>query len=82
MYLAALGLPCCAQACSSCGNQGYSLIAVLCLLFVMASLGSEHSSRVLRLSLRHVESSQIRDRTHFPCIGRTPNHWTTTELPP
>ena len=30
---------------------------------------------------RHVESSQIRDRTRVPCIDRrTPNHWTTREV--
>ena len=29
----------------------------------------------------HVESSQTRDRTHVPYIGRqTPNHWTTREV--
>ena len=29
----------------------------------------------------HVESSQTRDRTHVPCIGRRiPNHWTIGEF--
>ena len=29
----------------------------------------------------HVESSQTRDCTHVPCIGRrTLNHWTTGEV--
>ena len=52
----------------------------------MASLVVEHSSRCLGfiscglwaqelwhmglVAPRHVESSQIRDRTHVPCIGR------------
>ena len=40
--MAALGLPCCTQAFCSCSKQGYSLIAVLFLLIVAASLGSEH----------------------------------------
>ena len=32
--------------------------------------------------LQHVESSQTRDQTHVPCIGRQiPNHWTTREAP-
>ena len=30
---------------------------------------------------KHVESSQIKNRTCIPCIGRrTPNHWTTREV--
>ena len=33
------------------------------------------------IALRHVESSQTRDRTHVPCIGRRIlNHRTTKEV--
>ena len=42
LFLAALGLHCCARAFSSCGEQGLLLVAVPGLLIVMASLGVEH----------------------------------------
>ena len=33
------------------------------------------------VALRFVDSSQTRDRTRVPCIGRqTPNHWPTREV--
>ena len=33
------------------------------------------------VALQYLESSQTRDGTHVPCIGRwTLNHWTTTVL--
>ena len=38
IYLAALGLPCCARAFSSCGERGLLLFAVCCLLIAVASL--------------------------------------------
>ena len=42
LFLAALGLPCCAQAFSSCGERGLLFIAVHELLIVVASLVVEH----------------------------------------
>ena len=42
LFLAALGLRCCARAFSSCGEQGLFLIAVHGLLLVVASLVEEH----------------------------------------
>ena len=42
LFLAALGLCCCAQAFSSCGEQGLLFIAVRGLLIVVASLVAEH----------------------------------------
>ena len=42
LFLAALGLRCCAQAFSSCGEQGLLFIAVLRLLIAVASLAAEH----------------------------------------
>ena len=37
--------------------------------------------RVGLVALRHVESSQNRDRPHVPCIGRQIlNHWTTRDI--
>ena len=40
--MAALGLRCCAQALSSCGEQGLLFVAVHGLLIVVASLVAEH----------------------------------------
>ena len=45
LFLAALGLCCCAQAFSSCGEQGLLFVAVCGLLTVVASLVVEHGSR-------------------------------------
>ena len=47
LFLVVLGLCCCARAFSSCGEQGFLLIAVHRLFTVVASLVSEH---------RHVSS--------------------------
>ena len=41
-FLAALGLRCCAQGFSSCGEQGLLFIAVCRLLIAVASLVGEH----------------------------------------
>ena len=42
LFLAALGLRCCARAFSSCGEWGLLFIAVCGLLIVVASLVAEH----------------------------------------
>ena len=42
LFLAALGLRCCVQAFSSCGEQGLLFVAVHGLLIVVASLVAEH----------------------------------------
>ena len=42
LFLAALGLCCCAQAFSSCGEQGLLFVAVRGLLIAVASLIAEH----------------------------------------
>ena len=42
LFLAALGLRCCARAFSSCGERGLLLVAVHGLLIVVASLVAEH----------------------------------------
>ena len=42
LFLAALGLRCCAQAFSSCGERGLLFIAVPGLLIAVASLVAEH----------------------------------------
>ena len=42
IYLAALGLRCCARAFSSCGERGLLFLAVCGLLIVVASLVAEH----------------------------------------
>ena len=42
LFLAVLGLRCCAQAFSSCSEQGLLFIAVRGLLIAVASLVAEH----------------------------------------
>ena len=42
LFMAALGLHCCARAFSSCGEQGLLLVAVCRLLIAVASLVVEH----------------------------------------
>ena len=42
LFLVALGLHCCAQAFSSCGERGLLFVAVRGLLIVVASLVAEH----------------------------------------
>ena len=42
LFLAALGLRCCAQAFSSCGEQGLLFVAVRGLLIVGSSLVADH----------------------------------------
>ena len=72
---------CCAPAFSSWGEQGLFFI-------VVASLAAEHGLWVhgfqwlMALAApRHVGSSQTRDRTHVPCIGRQIlTHFATREV--
>ena len=42
LFLAALGLHCCVQAFSSCGERGLLFVAVHGLLIAVASLVAEH----------------------------------------
>ena len=42
LFLAALGLHCCAQAFSSCGEQGLLFVVVCGLYVAVASLVAEH----------------------------------------
>ena len=42
LFLAALGLHCCEQAFSSCGELGLLFVAVRGLLITVASLAAEH----------------------------------------
>ena len=50
LFLAALGLRCCAQAFSSCGERGLLFIAVRGFLITVASLVVEHGLLARRLS--------------------------------
>ena len=47
--MAALGLHCCAQAFSSCGERGPLFVAVRRLLIAVASLAAEHGLQAHRL---------------------------------
>ena len=46
LFLAGLGLHCCARAFSSCGEQGLLFVAVHGLLIAVASLVAEHGLEV------------------------------------
>ena len=74
LFLAALGLHRCTLAFSSCSEQGASHCGGFSCCGALA-LGMQASVAVVhRLSglscLRYVSSSQTRDQTHVPCIGR------------
>ena len=77
--MAAVGLPCCAWAFSSC-NTGFSAGGLL--LFQSKGSRAQQLLHVGLVALRHVESSQTRGQTRVPSIGRQIlNHWTTREVP-
>ena len=91
LFLAALGLRCCAQAFSSCSEQA-PLFAAVCGLLLLQSTGSRlagfsscstRAQSLWRTGLvapRHVGSSRTRARSHVPCIDRRIlNHCATRE---
>ena len=81
LFVAELGLPCC---------PGLSLVVACWLLVMVASLVVDcglygtQAQKLWPMALvtpQHVESSQTRDQTGVPCIGRwILNHWTTREV--
>jgi len=81
LFLAVLGL-CCGQFSLVTVSESHSLAVVGVFLVVVASLVAERDFRALGFScLQLVESSQTRDRTRVPCIGRQIlYHWTTREV--
>ena len=71
-------------------SRGYSLAVVCGLLTAVSSLVAGQASGVCNSAVvakgladpRFVRSSQTRDQTGVPCIGRQiPNYWTTREAP-
>ena len=89
--LAVLGLRCCTGlSLAVLSGGGYSLAVVNWLLPAVASLVAGHGRKDVQASVGmcsglvappHVGSSQTRDRTPVPCIGRRIlNHWTTGEV--
>ena len=97
LFLAVLGLRC-AQAFSFVESGGYSSLRCMGFslrqLLLLRSTGSRHvgfsscgtqPQQLCHTGLvapRDVGSSQTRDRTHVPCIGRwILNHCTTREVP-
>ena len=96
LFLAALGLHCCPWAFFTCSRWELLFTPGPGHLAAVASPVLERrlqqlqlvGSRVLGQSLwrtgsvapQHLGSSQTRDQTHIPCIGRQIlNHWTTKE---
>ena len=79
------GASCCVRAFSSCSKWELLFIEVRGFLIAVISLVAKHSSRctgsaVMKCSW-HVESSWSRDRTYSPCVGRSPIHCSTREIP-
>ena len=63
-------------------SEGYFLVVLHRLLIVVAALTLGQQLQCTGLAAPPcVGSSQIRDQTHVPCVGRwTPKHWTTREV--
>ena len=96
LLFSALGLRCYMQAFPSCRERGLLFAAMCGLPIAVASLAVEHrcpglSSCCMQgqklwlsglVAPRHMESSQTRDRTCVPCIGRQILfHYTAREVP-
>ena len=89
VILVVLGLCCFARDFSSCSKKGLFFIAGTGLLIEVASLFVEHRLQAHGfqelqhtglVAPQHAESSQTRDRTCVPCIGRQILiHYTTRE---
>ena len=82
-----LGLRGCAWASSGFSEWGLLVLVTHTLLVVVASLvglsycGVQQSWCTGLAAPRHVESSQTKDRTCVPCIGRwILNHWPTRKV--
>ena len=67
LFLVVLGLHCCVRAFSSCGERGLLFTVMDGLLIAVASLHMWHMGLVAPW---HVDSSQTRNQTYVPCIGR------------
>ena len=72
VYLAALGLRCCARAFSSCGERGPLLIAVRVPLTVATSLVVEHRLQTRRLSSCGSWAQLLRGMWDLPGPGIEP----------
>ena len=59
LFLAALGLRCCARAFSSCGERGLLFVAVRRLLIVVASLVAEHGLQARGLQQLWLSGSRV-----------------------
>ena len=86
LFMAVLGLHCCAWAFSSCGEQGLLFVvrcgarASHCSGFSCCRPPAQHVG--FSSCGTHVGSSRTRARTRVPCIGRwILNHCTTREVP-
>lgn len=88
LFLAALGLPCCAGFSSSCGERGLWTRCGLPASHWGSFSRWEQKLQGARAQLRHpgfnapphAGSSWTWDQTHIPCVGRrTFNPWITRE---
>ena len=72
LFLAVLGLHCCARAFSSCGKRGPLFIAVHGPLTIAASLVAEHRLQKLRLSSYGSGAQLLRGMWDLPRPGLEP----------
>ena len=77
VFLAVLGLRCCAWTFSSCSER-----ALGCVGFGSSSTQAQQLCFMDLIALQHVGSSQTRDQTHVAYTGRCIlNHCATREVP-
>ena len=80
LFWTVLGLSHCTWAFSSCTKQGLLFTVVCGPLVVVASLVACQLWHTGLAAPKHVGSSQTRDQTCVPCVGRgILSHWTTKE---
>ena len=77
LFLAVLGLGCCAQLLLVVVSGHFSWLWLLLLWSPGSRPWARYFRRMAFVAQRHVESSQTSDRTPVPCIGR---HWITKEV--
>ena len=79
-----VAVPCVAFAVAANRSRGFSLVAVLRLLLLQSMVSGAHAQEFWYTGLvapHHMRSSQTRNQTHAPWIGRQIlSHWTMREV--
>ena len=80
IFLAGLSLCCCTQAFSSCSARAWRRSGFSSVEHGLQGAQAQQLTYTGLVAPWHVGTSQTRDRTHVPCIGRRIlYHWTTRE---